>query len=49
MALWLLLCKQQLDNRSPCSIASKLIWIIWYGVSYSSLEAVDWRSLQIWQ
>ena len=47
MDLWLLLCKQQLHNRIPCSIVSNLIYsfIGLYGmvyVSYSSLEAVDW-------
>ena len=43
MDLWLPLCKQQLDNRIPCSVASnfKYSFIGWF-VSYSSLEAVDW-------
>ena len=47
MDLWLLLCKQQLHNLIPCSIASKLIdrfiglqYMVWC-VSYSRLETVD--------
>ena len=42
MALWLLSCKQQLDNRIPCSISSNLIYdyMVWCE-SYSSLEAVE--------
>ena len=44
MALWLLLCKQQLNNRIPCSIASKFSFIGLFGMMCKLLQFRSSRS-----